>query len=206
MLNKLPELLYNIGNSPTDPLPIVGKNLWRRGEIIGEYKSSLLLFDEHIVKNGERPEDIALRFYENPFYNWTILVANNIVNVHEQWPKSTRQLNEYVFAKYDNPQATKHYETYEVRDADRNVIVPAGKIVPSSFSVTYFDGSTTVTANPVASVSYYQYEDKLNETKSKIQIIRPKFIEDFVRIYYSRLVQGGNLSIARGLSDITTEK
>ena len=81
-----------------------------------------------------------------------------------------------------------------------------GKIVPSSFSVTYFDGSTTVTANPVASVSYYQYEDKLNETKSKIQIIRPKFIEDFVRIYYSRLVQGGNLSVARGLSDITTEK
>ena len=206
MLKNLPDLIYTIGGSVTNPTVLVGKNLWRRGEIVDEYRSSLLLFDEHVVKNGEKPEDIATKIYDNPYYNWVVLVANGIINVYDQWPKSTRQLNEYVFAKYDNPQTTKHYETYEVKDALNNVIVPAGKVVPSSFQVTYFDGSTTVTANPVVSVSYYQYEDKLNEEKAKIQLIKPQFVEQFVDVYKKRVKQGGMLTIGAALSDITTEK
>ena len=98
MLKNLPDLIYTIGGSVTNPTVLVGKNLWRRGEIVDEYRSSLLLFDEHVVKNGEKPEDIATKIYDNPYYNWVVLVANGIINVYEQWPKSTRQLNEYVFA------------------------------------------------------------------------------------------------------------
>ena len=115
MLNSLPNLYYNIRNSPTDPKVLVGKNLWRRAELLREYKSSMTIFNEYIIKEGEKPEDIAIKFYKNPFYNWTILVINDITNFYEQWPKSTRQLNEYVYAKYDNPMATKHYVTTEVK-------------------------------------------------------------------------------------------
>ena len=60
MLKQLPDLLYNFGNSQIDQNFLVGKNLWRRAEIIDEYKTSLTMFDEYIVQNGERPEDIAL--------------------------------------------------------------------------------------------------------------------------------------------------
>ena len=59
MLNQLPDLYYNIARSPTDVTLVVGKNIWRRAEILGEYRNSLTLFDEYIVKNGEKPEDIA---------------------------------------------------------------------------------------------------------------------------------------------------
>lgn len=192
MLGLLPDVFYNTNASPVDPKWIVAKNLWKRAELLSEYKNSLSLFDEYIVKPGETPELIAFSFYDNPFYGWTILVANDITNFHEQWPRTSVQLNEYVNEKYENPGATKHYVTTELRDANDNLIVPAGKVVPSTFSVSYYDGQSTITATPVQSVSYYTYENELNEEKSKIQLLRPEIIEDFVTVYEKILNNAGN--------------
>ena len=194
MLAALPDLLYNFGASAVDPKFLVSKNIWRRAEILREYKSSLAMFDEYIVQNGEKPEDIALKFYENPFYNWTLLVINDIVNFHEQWPRSTKQLQEYCAAKYDNPTATKDYITTEVKKGT-NIIVPAGKVVPSTFQITYYDGSTTVTANPVASRSFYQFEEAVNAEKERIQLVKPIYIEDFVEAYLIRVQKAGMFDI-----------
>ena len=194
MLSALPNLLYNFGASAVDPKFLVSKNIWRRAEILREYKSSLAMFDEYIVQNGEKPEDIALKFYENPFYNWTVLVINDIINFHEQWPRSTRQLQEYCSAKYENPEATKDYITTEVKKGT-NLIVPAGKVVPSTFQITYYDGSTTITANPVASRSFYQFEESVNAEKERIQLVKPSFIEDFVEAYLIRIQKAGMLDI-----------
>ncbi len=193
--------MYNFGASAVDPQFLVTKNIWRRAEILSEYKSSLAMFDEYVVANGERPEDIALKLYKNPFYNWTLLVINDITNYHDQWPRSTQQLQEYASSKYENPQATKDYITYEVKKGN-DIIVPAGKVVPSTFQVTYYNGQTTVTANPVASRSYYQYEEQLNAEKERIQLVKPEFIEDFVENYYMRLAYKGKLEVGVTPSEI----
>ncbi len=205
MLRTLPELMYNISVSPTDPNLIRAKNLWRRGEVLNQWKTSMSIFTEHTVRNGEKPEDLALKYYNNSFYNWTILVINDIVNVYEQWPRSTKQLNEFVYAKYDNPMATKHYVTIEVKDTNENIICPAGKIVPSNFQISYFDGSTTITANPVVSITNYQYEADLNAEKEKIQMIRPSYIEQFVEVYQNRQRQGGSISVGNSYSGLTMD-
>ena len=203
MLNQLPDVYYNISKSPTDVTLLIGKNLWRRAEILGEYRNSLSLFEEYIVQNGEKPEDIAYRAYRNPFYGWTILVANDIVNYYEQWPRSTQQLNEFVTDKYSNPGAIKHYVTTELKDNNGNMIVPAGKVVPSTYSVSYFDGTSTVTASPVTSVSNYTYETELNAEKEKVQIIRPELIEEFVKAYYKVSTRGNYANVAISREDIT---
>ena len=193
--------MYNFGASAVDPQFLVTKNIWRRAEVLREYKSSLAMFDEYVVANGERPEDIALKLYKNPFYNWTLLVINDITNYHDQWPRSTQQLQEYASSKYENPQATKDYITYEEKKG-KDIIVPAGKVVPSTFQVTYYDGITTITANPVASRSYYQYEEQLNPEKERIQLVKPEFIEDFVENYYMRLAYKGKLEVGVTPSEI----
>ena len=203
MLSQLPDLYYNTSKSPLDQKLLLAKNLWRRGEILREYKSSLTLFNEYLVQNGEKPEDIALEKYDNPFYNWTILIINDITNYHEQWPRSTMQLQEYVNAKYDNPEATKQHITTEVKDANNNIIVPAGKVVPSTFQIAYWNGSVTVTANPVYPQTYYQYEEELNAKKEKIQIVQPRFIEDFVENYYKIITRGASTSLGFDASAIS---
>ena len=190
MLNGLPDLMYNFSPNQLDAKFILAKNIWKRGEILNEFKTSISLFDEYIVKNGERPEDISTQLYKNPFYNWTILIINDITDYYSQWPRSVRQLQEFVNNKYSQPMGTKYYVTTEVTDDDGNIICPAGKIVPQTFQVAYYNGSTTVTANPTVSVSNYQYEEQLNAKKEKIQVVRPTVIEEFVNVYYQLLTKG----------------
>ena len=202
MLGKLPDLLYNFSSKPLDPDFLVVKNIWRRAQILTEYKSQVSLFVEDQVGDGERPEDVATRLYSNPFYNWTILIINDITDYYAQWPRSVTQLQDFINQKYDNAQATKHHVTTEVRDANNNVIVPAGKIVASNFQVAYYNGSTTVTANPVVSVSNAQYETELNSRKQAIQVVKPDLIEDFVATYGEILKKGKITTVAGGTSDI----
>ena len=202
MLNKLPELLYNFSSKPLDPDFLVVKNIWRRAQVLTEYKAQVSLFVEDQVGDGERPEDVATRLYRNPFYNWTVLVMNDITDYYAQWPRSVTQLQDFINQKYDNAQATKHHVTTEVKDANNNIIVPAGKIVASNFQVAYYNGSTTVTANPVVSVSNAQYETELNSRKQAIQVIKPDLIEDFVATYGEILKKGKITTVAGGTSDI----
>ena len=202
MLNRLPELLYNISSKPLDPDFLLVKNIWRRAQVLVEYKSEVTIFTEITVGDGERPEDIATRYYGNPFFNWTILVINDIVDYYNQWPRSIVQLQDYINSKYTNPQATKHHITTEVKDANENIIVPAGKVVPSNFQVAYFNGSTTVTASPVASVTNAAYEFDLNAKKQTIQIVKPDIIEDFVDVYNKILAKGKITTFATSGSDI----
>ena len=205
MLKRLPDLFYNFSSRPLDSDYLLVKNIWRRAQILVEYKSQVTLFTEENVRDGERPEDIATRLYRNPFYNWTILVINDITDVYSQWPKSVSQLQEFINDKYDNPMATKHHVTTEVKDANGNIIVPAGKVVASNYQISYYNGSTTVTATPVASVTNATYETELNSKKQNIQVVKPELIEDFVSVYYEISNKGKNQPSATSAADITMD-
>ena len=202
MLGKLPDLLYNFSSKPLDPDFLVVKNIWRRAQILTEYKAQVSLFVEDQVGDGERPEDVAVRLYSNPFYNWTILVINDITDYYAQWPRSVTQLQDFINQKYDNAQATKHHVTTEVKDSNNNIIVPAGKVVASNFQVAYYNGSTTVTANPVVSITNAMYETEINSRKQAIQVVKPDLIEDFVATYGEILKKGKITTTAGGTADI----
>ena len=205
MLKRLPNLFYNFSSRPLDSDYLLVKNIWRRAQILVEYKSQVTLFTEENVRDGERPEDIATRLYRNPFYNWTILVINDITDVYSQWPKSVQQLQEFINSKYSNPMATKHHVTTEVKDANGNIIVPAGKVVPSNYQIAYYNGSNTVTAIPVASVTNATYETELNSKKQNIQVVKPELIEDFVSVYYNIANKGKNQPSVTSAADITMD-
>ena len=202
LFKALPNLYYNVQSSPVDVKLLAVKNIFRRAEILKEFKTSVTIFDEFLVNNGEKPEVIANRIYQNPFYAWTLFIANDIINYYEQWPRSSRQLAEYVESKYDNPQATKHYVTTEVKQGN-NIIVPAGKVVPQNYSVSYFNGTTTVTANPTVSITNYQFEEQLNSKKERIQVIRPSMIEQFVEVYKRRVRTKDIVSVANSAFSVT---
>ena len=205
MLKRLPDLFYNFSSRPLDSDYLLVKNIWRRAQILVEFKTQITLFTEENVRDGERPEDVATRLYRNPFYNWTILVINDITDVYSQWPKSVQQLQDFINQKYSNPMATKHHVTTEVKDANNNIIVPAGKVVPSNYSVAYYNGSTTITATPVVSITNATYETELNSKKQNIQVVKPDLIEDFVSVYYDIANKGKNQVSVTSASDITMD-
>ena len=204
LFSNAPNVVYNYTDQILDPKVYTAKNLWRRNDIRDDYLSNVVLFDDFFINPGDTPESIAFNYYERADFGWTILIVNDITNYHEQWPRSATALKDYVYNKYDNPEYVMMYETTEVIDALGRRIVEAGKRVPSNFQVTYYDGTASagVTVNPVSAVSYYQYEERLNNEKERIQLIKPTYIEEFVQLYTASLHAGGSLVLGQSRSEI----
>ena len=153
------------------------------------------LYQEYIVQNGERPDQISKEFYGDEQYYWIILQINEITDYWNQWPLSQYELDEFITRKYlsdAEANATHHYETEEVTDINGNVLLRPGLTVDASFRFVYRPdpslGATKV-ATPIE-VTNRQFEYILNREKSIIQILQPKYVFD-----YSREVQNYALNL-----------
>lgn len=69
----------------------------RLGDII---QDGVLDYMSYTVKEGERPEDVAYYYYDDPSLAWLVLMANDIVDVYTEWPKSQENLHKYIIAQY----------------------------------------------------------------------------------------------------------
>lgn len=204
LFQNAPNVLYNYTDQLLDPKFYRAKNLWRRNNIRDDYLASVVIFDDVFIKTGDTPESIAFNYYKQADLGWTIMIVNNITNYHEQWPRTSDALRDYVYTKYENPAAIMMYETTEVIDALGRQIVKAGLRVPSNYQVTYYDGTASagVTVNPVSPVTYYEYEARLNSEKEKIKLMKPNFVREFADIYVKSLHEGGTIVMGQSRKEI----
>ena len=157
------------------------KNLFRRAKIRDDFFQNATTFTKYKIIGEERPDQVAEKIYGSSEYDWVVLVSNNIINTRTEWPLSDAEFSNYLERKYTEAELASphHYETTLVTDSRGKMIVPAGKIVDSNFSVTYYDEilSVSVTKNPVKLVSIYEYEIQQNDKKRNIYILRPRFLQ-----------------------------
>ena len=57
-------------------------------------------FISYQVKDGETPEIIADKLYDNPEHHWLVLLFNDIVHPLRDWPMDNLSLDNYVENKY----------------------------------------------------------------------------------------------------------
>jgi hypothetical protein len=154
------------------------KNLFRRAKIRDDFFKNVTAFTKYKIIGEERPEQIAQKLYGSSTYDWVVLISNNIINVRTEWPLSDSEFSDYLERKYTEAELAQphHYETTAVIDSRGKLIIPAGKIVDSNFSITYYDG-LSVTKNPVKMVSVYEYEIQQNDKKRNIYVLRNRYLQ-----------------------------
>ena len=193
---KLPNLNYpsllKTRESNTDFIQT--KNLFRRVKVREDLFANFMQFDKYKVVGDERPDNVAQKVYDNDDLDWIVLISNNIVDLNNEWPLTQSQLNEFLNDKY-TPQelvSIHHYETLELRDRRNQLILPAGIVVDEDFNLEYLSGgqvkstNSLVDGSPVKAVTFYDYENDLNDKKRNINVLKPEllgvFIRDFERI------------------------
>ena len=193
---KLPNLNYpsllKTRESNTDFIQT--KNLFRRVKVREDLFANFMQFDKYKVVGDERPDNVAQKVYDNDDLDWIVLISNNIVDLNNEWPLTEFQLNEFLNDKY-TPQelvSIHHYETLELRDSRNQLILPAGIVVDEDFNLEYLSGGQVKSTNslvdgrPVKAVTFYDYENDLNDKKRNINVLKPEllgvFIRDFERI------------------------
>jgi len=157
------------------------KNLFKRGSLREDIFQDLTYFTKYKVVGDERPDNVAYKIYGNQYLDWVVLLSNNIISYTDEWPLSQASFNNYLYSKYitdANLNAVKYYETEEVRDSQKRIIVPAGLEVPSDYSVTYYDSGLkrSVTSSKVKEVTNYEYEIKLDNDKRNIYLLKAEYI------------------------------
>ena len=160
---------------------IVAKNFFRRYKVNDNVFSYVNFLQKYTIKDGDRPDTLALKLYGDAFYDWVILLTNNMVNAQYDWPMSNYSLSKVLEKEYDDPYSTiNHYETYEYGP------YPAGLHVDQTFYNSTHKinlNGQVVTKNgnelcrPVTIMEYYTEK---NEEKRKIYLLKPRYLLAFV--------------------------
>ena len=163
---------------------IIVKNLFKRVFLREDIYQNLTFFKKYSVVGDDRPDNVAAQVYEDSTLDWLVLLANNIVNVQNEWPLPQEDFNRHLLDTYNDDydkiyNGIHHYETIEVKDSNNIIIVPEGLEVGEDFSTTYYDyfiGGLTTANNITRPVTNYQYEEKIENKKREIFILKPEYI------------------------------
>ena len=141
---------------------------WKTVGSTKDFLDSAAYFVKYVIRDGDRPDTLAYKFYDDSELHWLIMYANgtSISNPYYDWPMMQGTLTKFITKKYEDlggNYATHHHE-------DTN-----GYQVDSTAS-----GATAVTN--------FVYEERLNDSKRTIRVMERQYI-DLVIDEFKRLME-----------------
>ena len=145
-------------------------NIMKRVRVRANMKKEVIMLDPYDVKENETPEIVSDKHHGSPYYHWIVMLLNDISDVNHDWVKSTRQMQKYLLSKYTETQLTEthHYEISQTSGDTTIKIEVENATYPSATTVTN-----------------YEYETALNESKRKIDLLRNDYLGFFTEEFAS---------------------
>ena len=160
------------------------KNLFKRGDLRPDIFQDLATFEKYQIIGDDRPDNVANKFYQDSDLDWLVLICNNIINVQTEWPLMQRDFERFLLDKYETHAALEdvhHYETQEIKNSKGVVMLEKGLEVASDMTFSYYDWwldeqQNITNSNTVTAVTNYQYEEKIEDAKRNIYLLKTRYI------------------------------
>jgi hypothetical protein len=143
-------------------------NLLKRVALRAKVRTNTLIYDTYDVKEGETPEMIADKLYDDPQLHWIILFVNNITDRYHQWPMSYAQFLSFINDKYTNIDDVHHYEIAQT-SGDTSVKIDIGT------------DTTGYSEVDLTTITNFEFETERQDTLRKIRLLDGAYIEQFVQ-------------------------
>ena len=170
--SRFPLRVYDMkGNGVYKLLP----DILRRVKLRSGIKAGAFIFTEYDVRDGEKPEDVAVKWFGDPEYHWVILMTNNITDRYYQWPMTQPQFQNFIEDKYGiaSIDSIHHYEITQT----------SGRTTsngPNDYSYLVECNSDEDGASPVTNREYEQrLQDKFRSIRLLDQRYLPTFVSEF---------------------------
>jgi len=134
-------------------------NSVRIKKFIKDYRG--IQYFPYVIKDGERPDNVSYKFYNDPTYDWIILLVNDMYSIYDDWPKDSVAFKNYIEKKYGSVQTALSQIKYYY-DEKKNII-----------DVTTYN---SLPSNRRSLERVYEYEQRLNTQKSIIKVVSPNII------------------------------
>ena len=178
---KFPRIQYtNTANGN----PVTVTNILKRIGARQALKENSTILEKYLIRGSETPESLAFDLYGDAELHWVILLVNDIYDRYHQWPMNVNQFQAYLASKYDNPDGVHHYEIvmnegerneirYEVDGEDQPGVINELKTKESS----------------IKTITNFLYEEKKNDEKRSINIIRSSYISEVLEEFKTLIKQ-----------------
>ena len=175
--DRFPLMTYDVkNNNQCKLLP----DILRRVKLRAAIKSGVFLFDKYDVPYGDKPEDVAFKFYGDPELHWVILMTNNVTDRYYQWPMTQPQFEEFLKDKYGagSEDGIHHYEITQTSGRQ------------SGQGAADFSHKVEVNSDEegAVSISNRQYEERLQEQYSQIRLLDTRYLVPFIE-EFDRLIK-----------------
>ena len=158
----LPTMMYDPAGDGTAKAVT---NILKRARLRINMKKELIMLEKYSVKEGESPEILADKHHGSVYYHWVVMLINDISDINHDWLKSTRQMQQYLENKYTE---TELYESHHY------------EIPQTSGDTTIMIEVENSTYPAATSVSNYDYEIALNDSKRSFDLLKNKYLCFFI--------------------------
>jgi hypothetical protein len=97
--DSFPLTRYSISNFKYPDYYLVTNILFRTA-IIKEVLSNSSSYIQYVVRDGDTPDILAAKIYDDPEAHWIILYANDMIDPQYDWPLTTSTFYNYMVDKY----------------------------------------------------------------------------------------------------------
>jgi hypothetical protein len=178
---NFPFVSYDIDG---DGISQVVQNPLVRFKIVEKLQNSKFLYQEYIIEE-ESASEISFKFYGNETLDWVIYVTNNIIDPKYDWPLDYRDFNNFIIKKYGSVEnasrqtTTDNIHHYEWIVQQQQVLFDGTKI-PERRLIIDKAKYDTLPVSERDIVRNFEYEQRLNDDKRNIKLLREEFLQQFL--------------------------
>lgn len=151
-------------------------NVMLRFKINQIIKTKRAEYFRYSIEDGDRPDVVAYKIYDDASLDWLIFLTNNIIDPYYDWPLSQIDLTAHIKKKYGSIPAAQA-EVHEYRKILNNQsVLFDGTVIPKRTLVVDSTTYATLAATVRESISKYDYEIERNEEKRNIKLIEGRYV------------------------------
>ena len=117
---------------------ILVNNLVTRAYFLPSLLKNVTVFYDYDIREEDTAENIAYKYYNDPYRYWLLFYSNNTVDPQEMWPLSYHTFNKFIISKYKTDAAT--YYNVSANTLQPNQIVEYTQLVTHHYEeklITY---------------------------------------------------------------------
>lgn len=151
-------------------------NITLRYKLIEAIKNKVAIYYDYVVKDSDRPDIVAEKYYGDSSLDWVLFIVNDIVDPYYDWPLNAEEFDSYMRSLYGSVPAAKS-SVYEYRKIihEQSVRID-GSIIPKKTVVVDLNTYNSLAATEREIIYGYSFYDEQNEKKRNIKILDKRFI------------------------------
>ena len=179
-------IYYTLDNE-TRLLVDITKRVILNSDIISNTDS----YVEYLVKDTDTLQSIAYALYEQTYPFWIIMLVNRMLNPYLALPFNTENLDRYIKNKYGEEHIfdIHHYEDEKGNIIDHPLVYENNNYYRIINDKKILINTKLIYKNQFQQVSIpitnYEYENRINENKRNIKLLKPEFLDTIVEQFNS---------------------